>query len=218
MSGAPQLVELPWALERAAPPFGGDEDKYPESLPRHFISEFTRKGDRVFDPFMGLGTTAFIAEDMGRSPYGMEHNRQRYEWVAGQLAGWQQIRCGDAATLGRQGFPRMDFAITSPPYMPRHHRWNPLFGGDPKHGGYERYLARMAVIFKALAGIMKRGAYVVIQADNLYHGARFTPLVRDLGAAAERSMTGTGEVIVAWKNAKAGYPYTHCLVFKNTGK
>ncbi|MGB0719419.1 MAG: hypothetical protein ACPGRX_03045, partial [Bdellovibrionales bacterium] len=57
--------------------------------------------------------------------------------------------------------------ITSPPYMPVHHSWNPLYGGDPAHAGYDRYLSRMAEIFKNLSAIMKRGALVVVQADNL---------------------------------------------------
>lgn len=209
-------ITLPWALEKDPPPFGSDADKFSESLPRYFIEKFTKKRDRVFDPFMGLGTTAFTAEDLGRVPYGIEHDPVRCEWVAGQLEQWMNMFHGDAADMDRLGLPKMDFCVTSPPYMPKHHKWNPLFGGDPAKAGYDVYLRRMGHIFKKLATVMKCNAYVVVHADNLLHGAHYTPLVRDLSLAIEKSMKLQAEIIVTWDNAKPDYPQTHCLLFKNS--
>ncbi|MCB9996526.1 MAG: site-specific DNA-methyltransferase [Rhodospirillales bacterium] len=217
MTFAP-FITLPFAHERAAPPFSSDADKYPDSVVRYFLDRYTKKGDRVFDPFMGLGTTAFVAEDMGRIPYGFEHDRERFEWVAGQLEHWTHIHNDDAANMRKYALPKMDFAITSPPYMPKHHKWNPLYGGDPAKAGYDKYLSRMAYIFKALAQTMKRNSFVVVHADNLYHGPHYTPLVRDLGLAAEKSMALKAETTIKWENPQADYTHTHCLIFKNTQK
>ena len=135
---AQQFITLPYALERAAPPFEGNDIKYPEALVRYFLKEFTSPGDRVFDPFTGLGTTLFVAEEMRRIPFGVEHDARRHQWVAGQLTHWANLVLGDSAKLCSYGFPKMDFAMTSPPFMPRHHRWNPLVAGNPANAGYDR--------------------------------------------------------------------------------
>jgi hypothetical protein len=209
----PEFITLPYALERQAPRFEGNDIKYPESLVRYFVKAFTAPGDRVFDPFAGLGTTLFVAEDMRRIPFGVEADLRRQQWVAGQLKHWSNLVHGDSGELSSYGFAKMDFAMTSPPFMPRHHTWNPLFRGNPAHAGYERYLERMEHIFGQLGLIMKRNGVVVVQADNM-HGPIYTPLVRDLSTAISRVLRLEGETIVAWKGGRKDYRHTHCLVFK----
>lgn len=211
----PEMVTLPFTQENKVSPADSDEDKFPESLPRYFIENCTKPGQRVLDPFIGHGTTALVAEDMGRIPYGMEADGARYEFTAGQLEHWRNIRHDDAIAIGDQGFPKMDFCITSPPYMPAHHKWNPLYGGDPSHAGYDLYLRRMGDIFANLAPLMKRGAFVVVQADNLYHGRYFTPLPRDLSSVISQTFKPVQDMIIQWeKGDPSGRPYTQCLVFK----
>lgn len=207
------LITIPWRLERPTPPFEGDEIRYPEGLVRHFLDRYTKRNAKVFDPFTGLGTTLFAAEDMGRIPYGVEANDLRFAWVAGQLENWQNVQNGDSAKLDRYHFPKMDFCMTSPPFMGRHQKWNPLFAGNPRYAGYDTYLKRMAFIFAQVAKQMKRGAKVVVHVDNLRHGRIYTPLVRDMGKAASASLTQIDEITVLWKNPRPGYDHTTCLVF-----
>lgn len=45
---------------------------FPEELPEWFIKLFTKEGDTVLDPFMGSGTTVFVANRMGRNAIGIE--------------------------------------------------------------------------------------------------------------------------------------------------
>lgn len=208
------LVKIPFTFERPTPPFEGNDIRYPEALVRDFLERFTKKGQRIFDPFAGLGTTLFVAEDMGRLPHGIEADRTRYEWVAGQMQNWQNLIHGDTAKLSSFDLPKMDFCMTSPPYMPRHHKWNPLFAGNPKHAGYDRYLKQMGVIFKQVAQQMKRGGHVVVQADNLQHGKIFTPLVHDLHTVITAQLEAVGETTIVWDKPKPDYPMTHCLIFR----
>ena len=44
----------------------------PESLLHRIILASTNKGDAIFDPFLGTGTTAVVAKKLGRKYYGIE--------------------------------------------------------------------------------------------------------------------------------------------------
>ncbi|HPF79012.1 MAG TPA: DNA methylase, partial [Alphaproteobacteria bacterium] len=107
----------------------------------------------------------------------------------------------------------------SPPYMPRHHKWNPLYGGDPKKAGYDTYLKRMQFIFSKIMPLMKQNARLVVQVDNLLHGKNFTPLVHDIANVLTRDFIQIDEVLVKWDDKKRDkpkpdYPFTQYLVFK----
>jgi site-specific DNA-methyltransferase (adenine-specific) len=45
---------------------------FPDELPEWFIKLFTEEGDTVLDPFLGSGTTVFVANKMGRHSIGIE--------------------------------------------------------------------------------------------------------------------------------------------------
>ena len=44
---------------------------HPEVV-RYFIKYFSEQNQLIFDPFMGLGTTAVVCEDLGRNWIGCE--------------------------------------------------------------------------------------------------------------------------------------------------
>lgn len=210
------FITIPYILERDPPPFEDNYIKYPEGMARHFIREFTKPGDKILDPFSGLGTTLFVAEEMKRIPFGVEYDPKRHQWVAGQMENWMHLVNGDSAKIAAMGFPKMDFCMTSPPYMPCHHKWNPLFAGNPAKAGYDKYLKQMGLIFAQVSKLMKRNAYIVVQADNLPGPPRYTPLVHDLAAVISKSFRPENEIIVAFEGGKKEYRHTHCLVFKKT--
>ena len=47
---------------------------FPEKIPELCIKAGTKEGDVVLDPFMGSGTTAFVAQRLGRKWIGFELN------------------------------------------------------------------------------------------------------------------------------------------------
>jgi len=209
-----KMITLPYKLERTAPPFEGNDIKSPESLSRFVMKQNTKKNDKVFDPFAGLGTNMFIAEEMGRIPFGIEADGQRYEWVAGQLTNWTHMICDDAAKLHKYDLPKMDLITTCPPFMEAHDKWNPLYGGDPKYDGYDTYLRRLKFIFSKLPIIMKKNTPLIIQVNNIETKKGFTPLIHDITHILKRDFIQTDETIVTWKNAKADYPFTTLLKFR----
>lgn len=58
---------------------------FPEELPEWFIKLFTKEIDTVLDPFMGSGTTLFVANRMRRNSIGIDIVQEYYEMVKSQL-------------------------------------------------------------------------------------------------------------------------------------
>ena len=58
---------------------------FPEELPEWFIKLFTKKHDIVLDPFMGSGTTLFVANRLSRNSIGIDIVPEYYEMVKKQI-------------------------------------------------------------------------------------------------------------------------------------
>jgi site-specific DNA-methyltransferase (adenine-specific) len=58
---------------------------FPQGLPDWFIKLFTKEGDIVLDPFMGSGTTAFSAKELGRLYIGIEIQKEYCRLVDREL-------------------------------------------------------------------------------------------------------------------------------------
>ena len=56
------------------------------------IENFTDEGEIVYDPFMGIGTTAIACEDMGRNYYGSEIDKKVCDVGIKRLTNYQKIR------------------------------------------------------------------------------------------------------------------------------
>ena len=51
----------------------------PESLLHRIILASTNKGDSIFDPFLGTGTTAVVAKKLGRKYFGIERDKKYFK-------------------------------------------------------------------------------------------------------------------------------------------
>ena len=51
----------------------------PESLLHRIILATTNKGDIIFDPFLGTGTTAVVAKKLGRNYFGIEKDKKYFK-------------------------------------------------------------------------------------------------------------------------------------------
>jgi len=60
--------------------FGGVSYTYhfPETMISRCIVNFTDRGDTVYDPFIGIGTTAIASYTLGRNYYGSEIDEKIY--------------------------------------------------------------------------------------------------------------------------------------------
>lgn len=58
---------------------------FPEELPEWFIKLFTQENDVVLDPFLGSGTTMFVAKRMNRNSIGIELHPEYYQMVYNKI-------------------------------------------------------------------------------------------------------------------------------------
>jgi DNA modification methylase len=211
------VIALSNKKSRIPKEFQNDDNRYPESLVEYFLTEYTKKGDKVFDPFAGLGTTLFVAERMKRVPFGIEYNEQRCNYVRKRIH-VKNIICADSLKLSKNKLPKFDFSITSPPYCSLEAE-NCLSG----KGGYRGYIKDIGKIYSQLKTLMKKNSHVVIEVANL-KGKEVTTLAWDIAKEVSKIFHFEGEIIINWKtkgsckgdgNYGYGYDHSYCLVFRN---
>ena len=215
-------INLPYVKRRQIPEeFRDDDNRTPESLIEYFIHQFTKSGDTVFDPFAGLGTTLFVAEEMGRIPFGIEIDERRCEYVRSQLAMKDNIILGDSRYLDKFQLPPLDFVFTSPIFMRSNETKNPL-SGYREQGTYQNYLDELQSIFRKVRELLKPEAKVIIEVFNLRATSTrpMTLLAWDIARAISGVLRFEKEIIACWQSENRGdssyiygYNHSYCLVF-----
>lgn len=195
--------------------FRGDDVRFTERLVEHFLQEFTKIGDIVFDPFMGYGTTLAVAEAMGRLGFGVEFDEKRWQYAQSILRYPERALHGDSTRLQSLHLPNFDFSITSPPYMGKHHKENPFTAYSTEGRGYEGYLDDLRNIYVQIGQKMNRSAHAIIEVSNLKHeDGRLTTLAWDIAREVSKVLPFVGEVVITWDDTYGyGYDHSYCLVF-----
>lgn len=145
----------------------------------------------------------------------MELNRERWAWVRSQVKHPENLILADSLRIGKYAFPTIDFSISSPPYMPRYHRYNPLSFGKRTRAGYARYLREIQSVYKQVGSLMKRNGTVVVEVSNLKEKV-VTPLAWDICAAVSKVLRFDGEIVVCFtdnQNPKE-FDRSYCLLFR----
>ncbi len=207
------IVRIPYIAPSNAPADEDNADQYPESIPRYVIETFSIAGDLIFDPFIGFGTTAFIAEELGRIPYGIEADPERHAWAAGQITHWQNIASTDALNCAALGWPLMDLCVTSPPFTAIDFDWNPLSENDPETQNYVSYLDKLEEIFAQVKKCMKSDTLLFVHVDDVQSDV-LTPLINDMKERISKNFTFKEIITLEFdENAPEDYPQTQLLKF-----
>ena len=82
----------------------------PESLLHRIILASTNKGDTIFDPFLGTGTTAVVAKKLGRAYFGIEQNKNYFISAKRRIHATKQIEDNSLDTIeNNKSKPRIPF-------------------------------------------------------------------------------------------------------------
>ena len=76
---------------------GGYSYNFPKEMVKKCLENFTKKGDTVFDPFMGSGTTALASVEMGRNYLGSEIDKETHSLCLRRLGKKAQKKEGEDA-------------------------------------------------------------------------------------------------------------------------
>ena len=184
-----------------------------DSLVEFVVDKFTEKGQVVFDPFAGYGTTVLIAEEMGRLGYGIEFSKEKATYVQGLLEHPERFIHGDSRTLIEYDLPLIDLCLTSPPYTNRSDTENPFVDYRQKGFDYSSYLREMGNIFSQVAKKMNPSGHLVIEASNLKKNGDVTTLAWDIAREVSQSFRFEGEIVIGWDEYGYGYNHSYCLIF-----
>ena len=193
--------------------FQHEDVRASENMLEHFINEFTEKGQIVFDPFAGFGTTLLVAEELDRVGYGIEYSKPKADYVRGLLAHPEHLIEGDARTLLEYDLPSFDLCLTSPPYTNENDSENPFVDYRQKGFDYPSYLQEMGNIFSQVAQKLNPSGHVVIEAANLKKQGHVTTLAWDIAREVSKVLRFEGETLIGWDRYGYGYNHSYCLVF-----
>lgn len=210
---------------------------FPREIPRRLIRLFSLYGERVLDPFAGIGTTARVARELGRSAVAVEQNAQYVERVLHECEeieteGTLEVIHGDARDLHVLDDETIGLAVTSPPYWNKADYGNAAdnLGNIPSYRGFiESLRPAFAECYRALAPGRKLCVVTANVNQHTDHGlltfplaADMTVLLRDLGFVLINELVwskdGTGGRWGSWGDQRpifGSYPYPPNFLFKN---
>ena len=195
----------------------------PHALVEHFIETHTECGDRVLDIFAGFGTTLTVAERLDRTPYGIEYDSDRVNWIREKVSQPENIQHGDVLKLDSSWFPTIDCCFTSPPFMEEQDERDP-FQNYAGKSTYDDYLDNIESAFSRLDTVLAPGGHVIIDIANMKHQNRVTTLAWDVADRVSTVFDFDGEIVVTWMPENSvsptdepafgyGYDHSYCLTF-----
>lgn len=157
---------------------------------------YSRSGKTYLDPFAGHGVRLQVAWQLGMPYVAMDASRTFVDYIERVIV---KLRAENDSTELRivRGDSRHpdeiadgigDFSFTSPPYWDIEH-----YGDEPEQLGtlgvsYEAFVASMGDVYRAWLPKFKRGAYVVLNVNDIRRDQRFYAYHSDLIVA----LTGVG--------------------------
>ena len=179
--------------------------KFPEELATRFIEFFTKENESVFDPFMGVGSTAVAAEALNRGCYGIEISEE-FAKVAKERT-HSEIIIGDSRNPQFYLEDNVDFILTSPPY------WNILkkkrgnsksqhsdradknlklyYSDDENDLGniddYKEFMIELGKVFLNCYKVLRNNKYMVVVIQNFRNSdGKYIPLAWDLAKVIKK--------------------------------
>lgn len=222
---------------------GSSEAKYEKMHPAPFsftdvmklVRFFTKKGAKVLDPFMGVGSTIKACFELERESFGVELSpkwcaitRKRLLEESNHKVDKRHLICGDSRDLNNffdKNF--FDLIVTSPPYWnileKKDHKANEraLNGHATKYSenkkdlgnitDYNEFLNELSKIFLSCHDLLKPGKYMCIVVSDFRHKSEFFAFHADLlNKLTDKKLKKHFElkgIKVLIQNAKKLFPY-----------
>jgi hypothetical protein len=161
-------------------------------IPRQALLRFTRKGELVLDPFLGLGTTLIECKRLGRWGIGVELVERVAEKARRLVNGEPnpynvrvEVLTGDSGTAGvcervvalmrHWGFPHAHLLILHPPYHDII-RFSPLEADLSNAPTEEAFYERFESVLRNFAPLLQDHRFLVLVIGDKYTRGHWIPL------------------------------------------
>jgi len=157
-------------------------------IPRQLISRYTKKGDIVFDPFLGSGTTAYEAESLNRDLIGIDIQKKLIDHVNKNIEpkdNFSKLIVGDSAkteTFERVGEilkktenGKVPLAILHPPYADII-KFSDLKGDLSNTKSLREFLEKFTEVLENSIEILEDNRYLAIVIGDKYSAGKWIPL------------------------------------------
>jgi DNA modification methylase len=211
-----------------------------QDVARH-IRFFTKEGDKVLDPFVGVGSTLKACAFEKRIGYGIELNPKYAELAELRIEQEvpsnlpykenQHVICSDSTNQIKQ-FPddEFDFVITSPPYWnileTRDHKANQRVAEslDTKYSDstndlanieeYDQFLNVLCDFFSSCSRVVKKGKYMAVIVSDFRKLERYYIFHADLARKLEQiSNWRLKGIKILYQRHKSIFPYGYPYSF-----
>ncbi len=157
-------------------------------IPRQLISRYTKKGDIVFDPFLGSGTTAYEAENLQRHCIGVDIQKKLVDFVrkrVDQKDYFSELITGDSTNsktfegvkeiLRIHKKKNIQLAILHPPYADII-KFSNLRNDLSNTRSLKDFLGKFSLVLKNTKEILEDDRYMVIVIGDKYAAGKWIPL------------------------------------------
>ena len=196
---------------------------------------FTKKGQVVLDPFVGIGSTLKACALEERNGIGFELSHKYAELAKTRLAKevntlfaqtlTQDVREGDARVLAKQlDENSIDFVVTSPPYwnilhkidtkvkqVRKEHELDTQYSNDDADLGnidsYENFIIELGKILGECVRALKPKKYMAIVVSDFREKSRYIMFHADLARELEKYNLSMKGLTVLYQRHKKIFPY-----------
>ncbi len=157
-------------------------------IPRQLILRYTKKDDVVFDPFVGSGTTAYEAENLGRHFIGVDIQSELIEHIKNKVDNkdyFSELIAGDstdkktfsgiAEILNKRKRRNIQLAILHPPYADII-----KFSSHDKDLSNTKslcdFLNAFSLVIKNTLDLLEKNRYLAIVIGDKYTQGKWIPL------------------------------------------
>ncbi len=157
-------------------------------IPRQLILRYTKKGDVVFDPFVGSGTTAYEAESLGRHFIGVDIQPELTVHIKGKVDNrdyFSELIVGDstgtkvfsdiATVLNKRKKKNVQLAILHPPYADII-RFSKYENDLSNAKSLKDFLNKFSLVVSNTLGLLEKNRYLAVVIGDKYTQGKWIPL------------------------------------------
>ena len=157
-------------------------------IPNQLIRRFTKKGETVFEPFMGSGTTLFECEKLGRKYIGFDINPQIVDYVQQKTSIGTDFFIKECSSLDtekvnsnfKEAFDKLtvkssQFVLMHPPYLDIV-KFTDKDDDLSKIGNLKEFIGKFKIVCENSLKYLDKDRYFAIVVGDVYKNGEVLPL------------------------------------------